>query len=251
LALIGDPVDHSRSPALHAAALEAVGLEGSYETIRGGSSELEQAVEALRDGTLDGVNVTMPLKMVAAGIADRLTADAAAAGSVNTLWKQNGEIWGDSTDVAAIAQEAARLPLLPVLVLGSGGAARAAVTALERDSRPLYIAARRRLAADAIQSLRPGVAVIGWGTAVAGAILVNATPLGMRGENLPAMEAAAALIDLAYGEGVTTAVACAQARGVPFVDGIAVLVAQGILSFRRWTGLEPPHHPLEVAARKH
>jgi shikimate dehydrogenase len=100
-AVLGDPIDHSRSPAIHTAALDHVGLKGSYVAIRAGSSELRAAVEQLREGSFDGFNITMPLKEEAATLAEDLTAEAGRSGSVNTLRARNQVIEGHSSDVIA------------------------------------------------------------------------------------------------------------------------------------------------------
>ena len=94
LAVLGDPVEHSRSPAIHRAAMAEVGLEGTYEARRANPADLADAVVEMRDGALDGFNVTMPLKAEAARLSDTLTDEARAGGSVNTMRPRRGLIEG-------------------------------------------------------------------------------------------------------------------------------------------------------------
>lgn len=252
LVLLGDPVSQSRSPAIHTAALAACGIEGIYTARRVDVAGLYRAVAEVRAGALDGANVTMPHKRAAAAAADRLTADAAAAGSANTLLRRSGEVAGDSTDVAGIRDvwERRGLPSdAPVLVLGSGGAAAAVLVALA--GRDLRVAARRGAGAAEVVARAGFGGVLAWGTPVPGAVVVNATPLGMSGEPLPAgiVESAAGMVDLAYGAEETPAVRAARSAGLPVADGIDVLVAQAARSFEAWTGTPAPRRVMEAAAR--
>ncbi|MBM3695962.1 MAG: shikimate dehydrogenase [Actinobacteria bacterium] len=253
LVLLGDPVAHSRSPAIHRAALAAVGLEGSYEARRVDAAGVYRACAEIRAGTLAGANVTMPHKRVAAAAADRLDPAAAACGAVNTLAGDEGEVWGYNTDVGGLrlAREWAGIPPGgPVLVLGGGGAAAAALVAFA--GVPLAVATRCPGAGGALAAAR-GIraAEVAWGQPAPGALLVNATTLGMHGEPLPLVlvEEAAGLIDLPYGEAATPAVRQARERGLPVADGLEVLVAQAALSFRIWTGCEAPVAVMRRAAR--
>jgi shikimate dehydrogenase len=253
LVLLGDPVGHSRSPAVHRVALAAAGIEGRYEARRVDEAGVYRACAEMRAGDLAGANVTMPHKRVAAAAADRLTPEAARCGAVNTLVLAGGEVVGHNTDIGGLrlAAEWAGIPAAaPVLVLGAGGAAAAAAVAFAGSS--LAFSARRPEAARALAAA-VGVAAreVPWGLPMPGAVVVNATPLGMSGEPLPPgmVEAAGGLIDLPYGEDATPAVAEARRRGLPAVEGLDVLVAQAALSFRLWTGREPALEAMRRAAR--
>jgi shikimate dehydrogenase len=236
LAVLGDPVEHSLSPLMQRDAMEQAGLRGRYETVRADRSKLVAELEGLRRGERDGVNVTMPLKQVAAGLCDSLTPEAERCRSVNTIKTVGGRIVGHSTDVVAVASILSRWDRSPVLILGAGGAARAALAASDRH--PVYLAARRIEAALQLASIEDCAAAIPWGTAVAGAIVVNATPLGMGGETLPngIVASAAGLVDLPYATAMTPAVAEARRLGIQVVDGIEFLANQAAASFTWWTG---------------
>lgn len=254
LAVLGDPISHSRSPAIHMAAMRHLGIEGSYEARRAGSVGLALAVRELREGALDGFNITMPLKREAAEAADFLTAEAQAGGSVNTLRQRDGIVEGHSTDVIA-----SRLALsdprfdsrAPILVLGSGGASAAVLVGA--GDRVAYVAARNPDRATTLVALtRSPATVLDFGVPVAGALVINATPLGMNGESLPegVIELASGIVDLAYGDESTLAVRFARQSAVPVMDGVEFLVLQAVASFEWWTGLQAPYEVMLERARK-
>ena len=251
LVLLGDPVEHSRSPAIHVAALAAAGIEGSYQARKVDRPGLVTAVAEVRYGRLDGGNVTMPHKEAAFDAVDRVSEMALRTGAVNTLVHRQGMAFGDNTDVAGILtiwRDAGLSMTAPVLVLGGGGAAAAALVALA--DRNLYIAARSPDAAGALlERTRVDGEVLEWGTGVDGAIVVNATPVGMEGEVLPdAMLAnASGLVDFPYGVLQTPAVGEVAGRGLPVADGRDMLLAQASASFELWTGVAAPIDAMRAA----
>ncbi len=250
-ALVGDPVGHSLSPAMHVRAMADSGIRGTYETVVADVAALNTAVEHLRDGSLDGLNVTMPLKSAAAASADLLTPQASAANSVNTMRARKGLIEGHSTDVAAFSRiSGSKFPdRRVVLVLGSGGAAAAAASAF--DGFDLYFSARDTERAEEINSRFQGSGVVSWGSGVAGALVVNATPVGMGGEQLPEtpIRVGSGLIDLPYGGSPTKAASLAGALDLPVVDGVEFLSAAAAESFLWWTGVAVDSDRLLQAAR--
>ncbi len=240
LVLLGNPVGHSLSPAIHNAALAAARIPGTYEVMKVDESGMRAAVEDLRTGVLDGANVTMPHKRLAVELCDDIDPEASRAGAVNTLVRIGSAVIGHNTDIAGIrrAWRSAGLSTeSPVLVLGTGGAAAAALLAVEGSD--IFVSGRRvGAAADLAAGLGVTATEVRWGSGVAGAVIVNATPLGMRGEALPdAMLAeGTALFDMAYGPEETPAVGVFRGRGRPLVAGTHMLVAQAVESFRLWTG---------------
>jgi len=215
------------------------------------------AVEDLRDGCIDGINVTMPHKAAAAAAADLADEIVRATGAANTLRRGGSPdrpvVEATNTDVggiAAAADAAGIPPDAPVLVLGAGGGAAAAVVAF-RD-RLAGVSTRRAGNVGALAE-RTGVPVrpCPWGEAVDGVVVVNATPLGMRGEMLPGgiLDAAVGLIDLPYGEVPTPAMQRAHLLGIRAVDGLRVLVAQAAISFTWWTDVPAPLDVMHPAAQ--
>lgn len=246
--MVGDPVDHSLSPTIHTAALDALGIAGTYTARSVDQAGLAAVVDELVAGGLDGVNITMPHKRVAARLVARLASVARRTGAVNTLTRIGGEAVGHNTDVAGVqlAWAWAGLPVdRPVVVLGSGGAAAAALVAVAEMGveGPVTVLARSAVAAAAVVgevAVTAAVAPIGTEPGN-GAVIVNATPLGMAGEMLPLSVArAGGLLDMAYADRPTPAVVAATAFGVPVADGVTVLLGQATAAFRLWTGRQPP-----------
>jgi len=231
-----------------------LGIEGRYEAIRAGTGELAQAVDELRSGALRGINVTMPLKEEAARLADVLTDEASRSGSVNTLRLRDDRVEGHSTDVIATRLAVADQRFeasAPILVLGAGGAAAAALVGM--DGRVVFLSARDpERAASLADRVGIEVGLVRFGAGVAGAVVINATPLGMRGETLPEniIGPASGVVDLAYGDAPTPTVHRARESGLAVMDGIEFLVLQAVASFQWWTGMPAPIEVMLDAARK-
>lgn len=249
--MLGDPVAHSLSPVIHGAAFEELGVDAQYLAIRADAAVLKATLERLREGELSGLNVTMPLKADAAKMVDALGPDTGSGRSVNTIAVEGGAVRGYSTDISALRDLLrSRWPDADsVYVLGSGGAAWAAADAA--TDRIVYVGARDPDKAAVLVDSHPDASVVPWGVSVADAVVVNATPIGMRGESLPdgIVKAAAGLIDLPYGPVRSPATHLAERVGVPFVDGLEFLVAQAADALRIWIGVEAPVPAMLRAAR--
>ncbi len=252
-AVVGDPVEHSRSPAIHTAAFRSLSIDADFGFMRVPADRFHEVVQALRSGHLDGVSVTMPHKHNAFEAADELSDLAARSEAVNTLTVESGCLMGHNTDVAGVLHALATVGMNaygPILLLGSGGAAAAALVAVA--GRDVYITARDKENADALISrVDVGATSVSWGTSVALATVINATPLGMAGESLPdgVVERAAALIDMTYGAERSPSVAHAIALGLPTADGLTMLVGQAGEAFKIFTGEEAPMLVMDQAAR--
>lgn len=250
--LLGDPVDHSLSPLLHNSAFRALDLDLVYLALRVDAADVATVIAALGATGCAGANVTVPHKLAAHAVCDELTGAAASTGAVNTLWWDDGLLHGDNTDVTGFGRVLAQHGADgPAVVLGTGGAARAVVVALDRAGMEVAVVGRRPDAAGAVASLAGNGRVLDLADegavtdAVAAArTVVNATPLGMHGEPLPApfhdLAPDQVVHDLVYVEGATPFLAAARAAGATAVDGRALLAAQAEDAFGRWTGRRPP-----------
>ncbi|HYW29776.1 MAG TPA: shikimate dehydrogenase [Gaiellales bacterium] len=256
--VIGWPVGHSRSPLMHNAAFAALGMDWAYVAMPVAPERLEAALRGVAALGFAGVNVTIPHKQETARLCDQLSATAARARSVNTvLVGGDGLLRGETTDGQGMLDAIGELPDGVALVLGAGGAARAAALALRDAGAPVAIAARRDQAAEALAA-ELGVDAVRWPPASAPALLVNATPVGQAGaaSDLPVpeglLDGVQVVVDLAYrGDGaVTGLVAAARARGIRPVDGLDVLVGQGAIAFRLLTGLPAPVEAMQAAVRR-
>jgi shikimate dehydrogenase len=254
LGVAGWPVGHSRSPAMHNAALAAAGLAGwRYLALPLPPERFAETVRALAPAGFRGINVTIPHKEAALALATEASATATAVGAANTLsFGPGGAVHADNTDVRGLLEA---LPVAPAgrtaLVLGAGGSARAAVHALlaagaadvgvwnrtpERAARVAGELGGRPLE-------RPEPAEI----------VVNCTAVGLdpaAGE-LPLdpglLEGALCVADMVYRPGGTPLLAAAAERGALVADGLDILVAQGAASFEAWTGRAAPRDVMRAA----
>lgn len=259
--IIGDPVAHSRSPAIHNAGYAARGLDWVYVAFPVLAGHATVALDGMRSLGVAGLSVTMPHKVDAATACDELTPTARALGAINTVVNRDGSLLGDSTDgpglVRALVDEGVEPRGTTVLVLGAGGAARAIVLALAEAGSDVTVAARRLEAASQAASLAPGsVRPIGFAdldSAVrSAAVVVNATPLGMQGEGPPftpeALAGRALVVDTVYHPAETPLLAAARAQGVRAANGLGMLVHQAAVAFELMTGERAPFDTMLAAA---
>ncbi|HWM64331.1 MAG TPA: shikimate dehydrogenase [Solirubrobacterales bacterium] len=260
LAVLGHPVGHSRSPAMHGAALAELGLAGewSYEALDLAPDEFERRARAMPGEGFVGANVTVPHKSAALALADTLSETSREIGAANTLSFDSGEIRADNTDAAGFL---AALPAAPggerALVLGAGGAARAVSWALLREGAEVEVWNRTELRSRHLCEELGGAPVSapdpgGYD------LIVNTTSVGLADEDpfaeLPltarGFGPGQTVVDLVYGDGPTRLLAAAAAAGAATVDGIEILVRQGALSLEVWTGREAPLDTMRAAARR-
>ncbi|RBP16377.1 shikimate dehydrogenase [Roseiarcus fermentans] len=255
----GWPVAHSRSPLIHGFWLERLGIEGAYERFPVPPGAFAAfAAEIGRNG-LVGSNVTVPHKEAAFAACDRRTPTAEALGAVNTLWREDGRLWGDNTDVAgflANMDEAAPgwADRRSALVIGAGGAARAIVHALvSRGFERVVLVNRTRSRAEALSAaFGAPVVVAGWDNLpelLPGAdCLVNTSTLGMAGQpplaiDLRTLPPDAVVSDIVYVPLRTSLIEAARARGLRTVEGLGMLLHQAAPAFERWFGRRPEVTP--------
>jgi shikimate dehydrogenase len=270
LAVLGHPIAHSRSPAIHNAAFAALGVanEWSYEAIDVTSAEFPERVGALASEGFVGANVTVPHKHAALALADTASDPAGEIGSANTLSFQRGVIAADNTDAPGFLAALPRSPSgLRALVLGAGGSARAVVWALVREGAEVEVWNRsaERAAALAEALGASALEVDGRLPSSEFDLIVNATSIGLEGaervrastsSDLDALRLAPeglregqVVVDLVYGSSETQLARTARERGARVVDGLEVLVRQGAASFRIWTGLDAPLDVMREAAK--
>lgn len=253
--VVGYPVAHSRSPAMHTAGYEYLGIDAVYELLETPSDGFPSIEAGLRNGTLNGVNVTMPHKGHAFAAVDNVDESVDRVGAVNTITVTYGLLTGFNTDMDGVLHAMAHLQLppgTPVHVLGSGGAAAAAIVAATKTG-PVSVSARNeQRVTDLLKRIGTDAMVVPWGSWPEDTIVINATPLGMNGEPLPEriLEGATGLVDMPYGEEVTPSVMTAQSLGIPYADGLVMLAGQAVEAFRLFTGHRVPVEIMETAARK-
>ncbi len=260
--VIGWPVEHSLSPAIHNAAFAALGMDWVYVPLAVPPGAVGDALAGLRALGFAGANVTMPHKSEVASRIDDLSDDARRLGAVNTIQVADDALSGHNTDAPGFDRflrlDAGFDPAgRSALVFGAGGAARACALALARaDLATLTIAARDPAAVDAVRAALDGFATAVRGIAIGEApgepadLLVNATPLGRQGEELPlpAVSAETLVIDLLYRPAVTPFQSAARAGGAVAFGGLGLLLHQAALSLELWTGRTPPLEVMSAAA---
>ena len=261
--ILGWPVGHSLSPAIHSAAFRALGLDWAYLRFEVEPESLAAAVAGLRALGAVGANVTMPHKEAVTEHLDDVSGDARSVGAVNTIHRVGDKLIGHNTDIdgfARMVEEDAGLDLsgTRALVLGAGGAARGVVRALEAlRAAEVSVAARDLERAEAVSRLAGSIPTraLAWEEAVGSLrqydVVVNATPLGMKGEVIVGPEALGpshVVFDLVYDPPSTPLVEAARSAGARAWSGLGMLVHQAAASFRIWTGSEPPLEAMSAAA---
>ena len=255
--VIGWPVEHSRSPAIHRYWLELYGIDGAYEKEAVRPEEFASFLGSLSDRGYAGANVTLPHKTEALRLATKADESARAIGAANMLWLDGaGRLNASNTDaygfMTNLNQEAPHWNKgrAPVMVLGAGGAARAILYGLiAQGASRILLANRTRDRAEALAgTFGPAVSVVDWDArnqALAGCgLLVNATSLGMSGKGpldieVEALPEDAVVADIVYSPLETPLLATARARRRQAVDGLGMLLYQAVPSFERWFGVRP------------
>ena len=255
--VIGSPIAHSRSPALHGYWLQRYGLKGFYIPMDVAQADLAQVLRTLPLMGFVGLNVTIPHKETVLALADIVTDRAALIGAANTLiFRKDGSIHADNTDgagfIANLRQNAPHWQPQagPAAVFGAGGAARAVIAALIEVGVPeIRLANRTRARAEALRAdFGAKVVVHDWVQAgnmlEAVATVVNTTALGMVGKPdfrvpLDALDRHAVVTDLVYTPLKTALLIEAEELGCTVVDGLGMLLHQAAPGFERWFGQRP------------
>ncbi|HPZ44289.1 MAG TPA: shikimate dehydrogenase [Bacillota bacterium] len=272
--ILGYPLEHTLSPAMHNAAFEAKGLDFVYLPFPIEADRLQQAVAAVKSLGLVGVNVTIPHKEAVLPLLDELSEEARLIGAVNTIVNQSGRLYGDNTDgrgfLCSLRKTAGFLPSgKTVLLLGAGGAARAVAVALAlAGARKIILANRSKLRAEELAAhlssrIGTNTEVLTWpepegllpGEALQAAdFVVQATSLGMYpgcAQTVPLpfnlFRPGQVACDLVYNPVQTEFLRQAREAGATTVDGLGMLLYQGALAFELWTGQAAPLEAMKKA----
>jgi shikimate dehydrogenase len=272
--LIGYPVGHSRSPAMQQAAFDALGIPAQYVLWETPPETLAERIVSLRAPDVLGANVTIPHKTAVVPLLDALTSSALqAGGAVNTIVRgADGRLTGHNTDVTGVLRvldaHGAGDAGQSALVLGAGGAARAAWAAAHERGMTLRVTARHPSAA------REALSALGLSEAetialdapdelaealAASSVLINATPVGMGdplasplpAELLAHLPPSALVLDMVYAPPETALLRAARARGLRVAAGLEMLLEQGAAAFELWTGLPAPVAVMRAALAAH
>jgi len=269
LGVLGWPVAHSRSPAIHNAAFAALGMGGwRYQRLPVAPELFEQTVRALPGSGFLGANVTIPHKQAALAVADEASGAAREIGAANTLsFSPDGAIAAENTDAPGLIAALGQSPRgMRAMVLGAGGSARAAAWALRQAGAAEVLVWNRT--GERAQELARELGVRAVKAPQAADLLVNCTSVGLdleagleRSPSEPGVLNQLPLtfdqvgeysyvVDLVYRAGSTQLLAAAEAHGLRTLDGLEILLAQGALSFELWTGRKPPIAVMRRAVRE-
>ena len=255
--VIGNPIGHSRSPLMHKHWLRRYGIRGDYVPLQVAEQDLESVIRTLPRMGFVGVNVTLPHKAAVMQFADHLSDRAILVGAANTLiFRDDGTIFADNTDgygfMANIRQRAPDWDPKagPAVMLGAGGAARAIIVALADAGVPqILLTNRTRAKSEALKSeFGQRIKVVDWvqaGNVMEDAgIVINTTSLGMIGQPdlrvpLDGLQPGTIVTDIVYAPLKTTLLQTAAAMGCVTVDGLGMLLHQGVPGFERWFGQRP------------
>ncbi|WP_112320855.1 shikimate dehydrogenase [Oceanibium sediminis] len=255
--VVGWPIAHSRSPALHGHWLARYGIAGYYIPIGIRPQDFEEGIRALPKLGFRGVNLTIPFKETVLGMADSISDRASLIGAANTLtFREDGSIYADNTDgigfLESVREAAPHWSPKsgPALVLGAGGAARAVISALLTSGAPeVRVANRTRQKAEMLAEHFGGrLTLVDWARAGDGTdgahIIINTTALGMTGRSplnidLSAAPAEALVVDVVYNPLETEFLKNARARGLIGIDGLGMLLHQAVPGFESWFGRRP------------
>ena len=261
-AVIGNPVGHSLSPALHNAAFDALDLDFVYTAFR--VEDVKSALAGMRAlGNFRGMSVTIPHKIEAMSYLDEIAEVDRSIGSINTIINENGKLVGLGTDgpgaLKALVEAGVELDGKCILLLGSGGAARAIAFTLARKARPGKLVLLD-VNADTLQGLTADLET-GTGACIESApltdgplvramaladVVINCTPVGMHPNEdaslIPAglLRSGQAVFDIVYNPLETKLLADARARGLKVISGVEMFINQAVLQFRHFTGIDAP-----------
>jgi shikimate dehydrogenase len=254
-------VEHSLSPAIHNYWLRMLGLHGEYVKAPVAPEDFAEFVRQMPEQGFAGGNVTVPHKIAAMALCDRLEPAAQAIGAVNTLWFEDGRLCGDNTDAAGfLANLDAAAPgwdrerEAPAIIIGAGGAARAVTFALtQRGFRRLRLVNRTLSTAEQVAQLGPSATEVLPLTSLDAAlgdarVIVNASSLGMAGGppldvDFSAADPQAVACDIVYAPLETGFLRAARSRNLRAVDGLGMLLHQAAPGFARWFGAIPEVTP--------
>lgn len=252
----GNPVKHSKSPLLHGYWLAKYGLDGTYQAVETDEKALKELFNKIRKGEIQGGNVTIPHKQLAFDLCDHLTETAAKIGAVNTVWQQDGQLWGDNTDgYGFLANLDHQVPHWArqkdvAIILGAGGAARAILFALvEKGFKKIYLLNRTRVRAEQLAAefdgpIEPQTLDQFNELASEANLVVNTSAIGMHGSkfdqlNVGKLPKTAIVADIVYTPLMTPLLLDAKANALDIATGIGMLVFQAVPGFERWFGVRP------------
>jgi shikimate dehydrogenase len=246
--IIGYPLTFTLSPPMHNAGFRAMGIHARYDAYA--VKEIQEGMKLIRERPLEGASVTIPHKVSIKDLLDELDDSAVKTGAINTVVRKGPGLTGFNTDVAGAVralEEKTSIEGKKILLAGAGGSARAIAWGIGSRGGKMWVANRDSERGEAL-AREFGGSSIGWDSIpeIDPEIIINATPVmppvprEVFGKNRVVM-------DITYGASETGFLQMAESRGCTVIDGLRMLLYQGLEQFRLWTGLEPPRDIMEKA----
>ena len=259
-AVIGWPIEHSRSPLIHGYWLEKYNICGTYKKLAVAPDRLSEFLMSLAAKGLEGCNVTVPHKEAAFAVADIKDASAVAVGAANTIWCEGARIACANTDTYGFMRHLeVSAPdwsrhAGPITILGAGGAARAIIFGfLQAGASDIQVFNRSRERAEALaRHFGSKVKVLDWEQRTASSknagVIVNTTSLGLKGQGSPdidfkGVQPDCVVADIVYVPLETAFLKAARSHGLATVDGLGMLLHQAVPGFEKWFGRRPEVTP--------
>ena len=247
--VIGNPIEHSLSPALHNYWIKKNGINAIYEKLQLNEDELEQIILQVKEKKIDGINVTVPFKKAVIPYLDELSIEAESTQSVNTISLKNSRVIGHNTDIfgfqTSIKKSEYNLENKEILILGAGGVVPSIIFALTK-MKPLkiMISNRTKEKAENIKKLFKNIEIIEWGKISNFDMIINATSLGLKKNdnlnlNLSSISKKFFFYDIIYNPSETNFLKIGKNLGSQTLNGKLMFIYQALSAFNIWHGLTP------------
>ena len=247
--VIGNPIEHSLSPKLHNHWIKENNIDAIYDKKQLNESDIEEIVDEVKKGEIDGINVTVPFKKSVISFLDQLTALAKEVQSVNTIFKKDDKIIGDNTDIGGFEKGLKYinydLKNKNVFILGAGGVASSIILALKRlGAAKIILSNRTKKKADDLKKKYTDLEIINWGETPDFNVIINATSLGLKSDdqiklNYTDIGTNKLFYDIIYNPNKTKFLSKAEQFGNQIENGKMMFIYQAQLAFRIWHNILP------------
>ena len=247
--VIGNPIEHSLSPKLHNYWMEKNNIEAVYEKKNINESDIKSIISEVKNGKIDGLNVTVPFKNKILSFLDRLTPVAKESKSVNTIFKKDNLVFGDNTDIEGFKRSLNHINFSfknkKVLILGAGGVVPSIILALKKlNVASIFLSNRTRKKAEELKSIYKNIEIVDWGHSVDFEIIINATSVGLKKNdqinlNFDKVGSNKLFYDVIYNPNKTNFLLKGEKLGNRIENGKMMFVFQAQLAFNIWHGILP------------
>ena len=247
--VIGNPIEHSLSPKLHNYWIEENNIDAVYDKKQLNESDIEEIIDEVKKGRIDGINVTVPFKKSVTPFLDQLTPLAKRAQSVNTIFKKDNKVFGDNTDIGGFEQALKHINYSvknkKVFILGAGGVAPSIIIALQRlGAAKIILSNRTKKKAANIKKIYSDLEIMDWGETPDFNMIINATSLGLKNDdeiklNYDDIGPNKLFYDVIYNPRKTKFLSKAKQFGNQIENGKMMFIYQAQLAFKIWHNLLP------------